>query len=77
MHNSSCPKCGTAFDGDSKKCGSCGAVSSSHSIKYPLATTTYLHTTDISPISLHRYIYLSDRLHHPRSQPFILPTNSY
>ncbi|KAI0855495.1 hypothetical protein F4860DRAFT_496195 [Xylaria cubensis] len=28
MHNSSCPKCGASFAGDSKTCGSCGAVSS-------------------------------------------------
>ncbi|KAI1368947.1 hypothetical protein F5Y08DRAFT_294237 [Xylaria arbuscula] len=27
MHNSSCPKCGVSFAGDSKTCGSCGAVS--------------------------------------------------
>ncbi|KAI1418117.1 hypothetical protein F5Y13DRAFT_35683 [Hypoxylon sp. FL1857] len=26
MHNSACPKCGTSFDGDVKKCGSCGAL---------------------------------------------------
>lgn len=27
MHNTNCPKCGTAFSGSSKTCGSCGAVS--------------------------------------------------
>ncbi|KAI1107350.1 hypothetical protein F4804DRAFT_297672 [Jackrogersella minutella] len=27
MHSSACPKCGTTFDGDSKKCNYCGAVS--------------------------------------------------
>ncbi|OTA96700.1 hypothetical protein M434DRAFT_392633 [Hypoxylon sp. CO27-5] len=42
MHNSACPKCGVSFDGDVKKCGSCGAVSltppshsSSSHIDYP------------------------------------------
>ncbi|KAI1506534.1 hypothetical protein F5X99DRAFT_364588 [Biscogniauxia marginata] len=28
MHNSACPKCGAAFGGNTKTCGSCGAVSS-------------------------------------------------
>ncbi|KAI1766574.1 hypothetical protein GGR53DRAFT_485837 [Hypoxylon sp. FL1150] len=27
MHSSSCPKCGQTFDGETKTCGSCGAVS--------------------------------------------------
>ncbi|KAI2779199.1 hypothetical protein F4815DRAFT_197089 [Daldinia loculata] len=26
MHNSSCPKCGVSFNGDTKKCDSCGAT---------------------------------------------------
>ncbi|KAI1117512.1 hypothetical protein F5Y14DRAFT_402858 [Nemania sp. NC0429] len=40
MHNSSCPKCGAAFAGESKSCGACGAVSFS---SFPLHFRIYLY----------------------------------
>ncbi|OAL56560.1 hypothetical protein IQ07DRAFT_581879 [Pyrenochaeta sp. DS3sAY3a] len=33
-HSESCPKCGAAFSGSTKTCGSCGSVSHSNILVY-------------------------------------------
>ncbi|OTB04142.1 hypothetical protein M426DRAFT_163798 [Hypoxylon sp. CI-4A] len=66
MHNSSCPKCGTAFAGDSKTCGSCGAVSGTH---YP----TFTYTWNFSSI----FLVLEFTILHPLSSSTSLSLSLY
>ncbi|KAI1136607.1 hypothetical protein F5Y05DRAFT_390327 [Hypoxylon sp. FL0543] len=60
MHNSNCPKCGTAFNGDVKTCGSCGAVSLKHLSSLPphpnLITSMYYSIC--LPKPLHVYVFV-------------------
>ncbi|KAI6092694.1 hypothetical protein F4821DRAFT_223035 [Hypoxylon rubiginosum] len=49
MHNSSCPKCGQTFDGETKTCGSCGAVSRLTLLLVVSADHPYHHSS-LSPL---------------------------
>ncbi|KAI0852100.1 hypothetical protein F5Y00DRAFT_228648 [Daldinia vernicosa] len=59
MHNSSCPKCGVSFNGDTKKCDSCGAVS-----RRPLSRKPRIASYPHIYIYLYIYAYTITLSHH-------------
>ncbi|KAI2634196.1 hypothetical protein GGS26DRAFT_552651 [Hypomontagnella submonticulosa] len=77
MHNSTCPKCGVSFDGDTKKCGACGAVSRlSAPCSFLLPSYPYLSLIQIHLDSCHLDIYLCPSPS-PLSPCLIIPLSTH